>query len=796
MSMGVIGYWTSAMLRRRWRATVVFALIAGLTAGAVLGLWAAGRRSIGAYDRFVRYVDEPPLNLQFCAPDVTQEQFVDNGGLCPGPYDAGVEQAFISHLPHVTEVARTSIFPVEFDTGQQRFGAGLGATVGPGLVSWSGNPLVIHGHLPTAPDEMAVNEQAAAAAGVHAGSTITATPLSVTTFKPIGIPPQRLRIAGIVRFPVDLAAAEHTVGQVTGVAFTAPAWWAKWGGSVQPWGTEVQVRMQRGANPAPVVKAVQARWPGRYIHIVSNSYAATPTVRDAISYEAAAMTGLGIAVAFASIMFVGQALSRQVRREQADLPALRSLGLTRGQAATAAAARALPVAVGAAVIAVALAWASSVWTPIGLGRRAEPNLGLHPDELVYLVGGLGTFLAVLVCMTVPALLSRARSTRRAVSGTRLAGAAGLPPPGVAGVGMATARRRGGLPLGAALVGLASAVAIIVASAVIGVSLERVVHAPIRYGAPWDAVVQAQGDDDFVPGIRSSPDVLEAAAIYEQDGHVDGQPTSVVSIVALKATDPNAWMTITAGRAPDRDSEVALGARTMHALGVGIGDTVDLETDSSPGLRHLTVVGRAVFNDSASFEAGQGALVRPTLVNEPALSDNLDAVAVRLRPGVAPARALDGVVQAGAAWFGPSPPASVRNLERIRWLPWALASAVALLAAAAIAHALASSVGANRGDLAVLRSMGFTRRQVRAAAGWEALTLGAAALVLGVPVGLLLGTWGWARLMSRVGIIDHAAVPPIALIAVPAGVVALVLVLSIWPGQRAAQSAPGLALRAE
>jgi len=784
------------MLRRRWRATLVFALIAGLTSGAVLGLWAAGRRSIGAYGRFVQYVDEPPVNLQFCAPGVTQQQFVDDGGRCPGPYGAQDEQKYIAQLPQVANVATTSVFPVQFTIGQERFTAALGATVGRGLVSWPGNPLVIHGHLPTALDEMAVNEQAAAAAGVQVGSTVTIQPLSVTTYKPVGVAPQRLRVAGIVRFPVDLAVREHSVYQVTGVAFVSPVWWAKWGPSVQPWGTEVQVRVRRGANPAAILQAVQARWPGRYVHVVSNNEAATPTVRDAVGYEAAALTGLGVALAFAAIMFIGQGLSRQVRREQADLPALRSLGLSRGQAAMAAAARAAPVAAGAALVGVGLAWISSAWTPIGLGRRAEPTPGLRPDLLVYLVGGTATFLAVLGCMTVPTLFGRAQAARRAVSGTRLAGAAGLPPPGVAGVGMATARRRGGLPLGAALVGLTSAVAIIVASAVMGVSLKRLVDEPARYGAPWDAVVQPQGADDVLSPIKSSPDVAEAAAVYEDDGRVDGQPTSVISIVGLKASDASAWTTITAGRAPERDSEVALGAKTMHALHVGIGDTVDLETDPSPAVNRLTVVGRAVFNDSSSFEAGQGALVQPAIVNVPTLSDNLDVVAVRLRPGVSPAHALDGLEQRGAAWYAPSPPASVRNLQRIHWLPWALAIAVALLAAAAIAHALATSVGANRGDLAVLRSLGFTRRQVRGAAGWEALTLGGAALVLGVPLGLLLGTWGWDRLMGRVGIIDHAAVPPLALIAVPVGVIALVLVLSIWPGRRAAQWAPALALRAE
>jgi ABC-type lipoprotein release transport system permease subunit len=170
--------------------------------------------------------------------------------------------------------------------------------------------------------------------------------------------------------------------------------------------------------------------------------------------------------------------------------------------------------------------------------------------------------------------------------------------------------------------------------------------------------------------------------------------------------------------------------------------------------------------------------------------------VRVRPGVALATALHPFEQSGGRWDRPSPPTSVRNLERISWLPWALATAVAALALGALAHALAMSVRSNRRELAVVRSLGFTPRQVRRAAGWEAVVLALAALILGVPLGLLLGTSGWGVLMRGIGLRDGAAVPVVVIPLMLVGVVGLAVVSSAWPGWRAARARPASALRSE
>ena len=83
--------------------------------------------------------------------------------------------------------------------------------------------------------------------------------------------------------------------------------------------------------------------------------------------------------------------------------------------------------------------------------------------------------------------------------------------------------------------------------------------------------------------------------------------------------------------------------------------------------------------------------------------------------------------------GPAAPTDLVNFGRVQDMPLLLGislSALALLTIAhlllTIAHLLVTSVRRCRGDLAVLRVIGFTRGQVRAAVAWQAGTLACAA----------------------------------------------------------------------
>ena len=92
---------------------------------------------------------------------------------------------------------------------------------------------------------------------------------------------------------------------------------------------------------------------------------------------------------------------------------------------------------------------------------------------------------------------------------------------------------------------------------------------------------------------------------------------------------------------------------------------------------------------------------------------------------------------------------------------------AAVAMAVVAFRLAASQRMRRRDLAVLRALGVTRRQVRGAVRWEALGLGLAGILLGIPSGVAV-----------------------------AGLLSVALVASAWPASSASRLRPADVLPGE
>ena len=121
--------------------------------------------------------------------------------------------------------------------------------------------------------------------------------------------------------------------------------------------------------------------------------------------------------------------------------------------------------------------------------------------------------------------------------------------------------------------------------------------------------------------------------------------------------------------------------------------------------------------------------------------------VRLADGTDPSTVIARVpngfqdaAQTTTTWFTDAKPAEIRQLDAA--MPYLRGSLVvgyaALLAVAA--HALWTRARANRHDLAVLRAVGCTGRQLDAVTAWQALPAAVAALVIGIPLGIALGRW--------------------------------------------------------
>ena len=86
------------------------------------------------------------------------------------------------------------------------------------------------------------------------------------------------------------------------------------------------------------------------------------------------------------------------------------------------------------------------------------------------------------------------------------------------------------------------------------------------------------------------------------------------------------------------------------------------------------------------------------------------------------------------------------------------------------------------ELAVLKTLGFDRRQVRAAVAWQATTLATVGLVLGIPMGVLVGALVWRQVASGLGVVTTAPLPALALIAIVPCVLVAVNVIAFLPAR--------------
>jgi ABC-type lipoprotein release transport system permease subunit len=142
------------------------------------------------------------------------------------------------------------------------------------------------------------------------------------------------------------------------------------------------------------------------------------------------------------------------------------------------------------------------------------------------------------------------------------------------------------------------------------------------------------------------------------------------------------------------------------------------------------------------------------------------------------------------------PSDIKNYTGVRDTPLALGALLGLLAVGTLAHVLLTGVRRRRRDLAVLRTLGLLGSQMIRVVCWQASALTAAALLVGLPVGVLVGRWAWALFAGSAGVAGQADVPvALILLAVPATLL-LADLIAAGPGWAAARIRPALILRNE
>jgi ABC-type lipoprotein release transport system permease subunit len=530
----------------------------------------------------------------------------------------------------------------------------------------------------------------------------------------------------------------------------------------------------------------------------------TPKVERAIRAQATAVKIVALLILLATILVVGQALLRQAAAEARDDRVLRALGMQRDELRVLVLARGVLIGVVAALVALTVAILMSPLMPFGLARVAELDHGFHVDPLVVGLGVLCVVVGVVALRFVAAWrlsaagasgrVHRPSPVRRVLAHGRLAPSADM------GVRFALDPGRGESTsaVWTTVLGATMTIALLAGLWSFQTSLEHMLDTPRLYGWNWSVKSGAPALPDvsaaLVPAFSHDPVIAAFASGTVTQAELGLER---VDVMGMQQRQGRVAPTVIEGRLPRDPSEVMLGTRTLERAGLQLGDIAVLRLgNTAAGLR---IVGRALFPEFGDAGGlGNGVYMTFNGMRRMLPEARQNVFLLRYRDGT---DASSETAHLRAA-LDPLPtrssgePRGVQALSDISGLPALLGGVLALLAAATLAHTLISSVRRRRRDLAVLRTMGFVRRQVWWSVYWQTATLVGLALVIGIPLGALLGRFAWNVFAEDLGAIAEPRIawgPFLAL--VPVAFV-LALLVATAPAWLAARERPCAALRTE
>ena len=822
-----------ADVRRRWPALLSLAVLLGLIGGVVLTAAAGARRTDTAYPRLLTWAN------------ATQTDIVPEGNGIPADYFAA-----LARQPQVAAMTTAGVYSAVVSRRNQTNVTVMSSQDGAMGVTVD-RVKVLAGRLYDAksPGQAMVDQQLASIEHLTPGSALR---LYAVPNAPSGVPEYSkavtltYRVTGIVVFDDEIVPTGTNTAAPTALVswpFAAPTVASSLAG-----GYEAAVRLAPGASQTAFTAAA-AQLAGHYPDtagqiITINQADQINATERAIRPQAVALAVFAGLAGLIALAVIGQLLSRQLTLDAAEFPVLRALGVQRAALVALSLARLGLVTAAGAIVAVAVAVAASPLMPIGPARLAEPHPGLEVN-LVILGAGFWIIALLPLAVLVPPAWRAARQAQgplgvaepadRQSRPSRLAAALTHAGSVTGGAGVAMAFEPGhgrtAVPVRSALAGSVIAVAALAAAAVFGASLVGLVSTPHDYGQNWVQEVDFNFGSASGAQIAQVPKLLPSVSGYVAGNY--GQLTiggRIVPAIGLDQVRGGGYVTLLAGRAPAAANEIALGEQTLHAIGAHLGQTVPVTVNQvatgGPGIKHpMRIVGVAVLPafSRGSFTAtglGTGAVVRAALLSQGVLAQSHRATLgctttlicynfflLRYKPGAdlaAGAATLTAALHKTGCPVGSciipavadQRPGDIKNYASIRDTPLALAVVLAVLAIGTLAHVLLTGVRRRRRDLALLKTLGFTRRQVLGTVAWEASVLAAVALLIGLPLGVVAGRWAWALFANAAGVSAAPTVPlATVLLAIPATLLAANLIAAA-PGWEAARLRPALVLRTE
>jgi ABC-type lipoprotein release transport system permease subunit len=812
---------------RRWAGYVSVVLLIGMIGGLSMASIAGARRTQSSFTEFLASTNPSDL--------------VALTGLyqpAPTGYDPGLIKK-IAQLPYVTRVESEAGYEAAV-VGPNGYPLTSGPSgTGPMLTLYSSvdgvyfnmdRMVVLRGRMPNPArrNEVAMTADQARLLGVRLGGTfrlgVVGDAQSVSgcsrcrpTFRTV------VKLVGIVTTGGGLIVddTDRTALIIATPAFTRPLLNC----CVDPTLSFIQIAggtRHLAAVEADIARILPPKFPRE---IVLTSSAAEATAQRVIRPVAVALEIFGLIVALVALVISGQVIGRQLRLGADDLEVVRALGA--GPATTSV--DGLVGVVGAVVVgsvfAGLVAFALSPLAPIGPVRSVYPTPGFAWDATVI---GFGVLALVIVLSALAVTIGflqaphrvarrRGQNTARSSRVIRAATIAGLPVPAVCGIRFALVSGRGrqASPVRSAIVGAVVAVTVVVATLTVGSSLDTLVARPPLFGWNWSVALAAAGgvgvlpEKQMIQQLNHDPDVAAWSGVDFSQLQFDGLRVAVLGVNPGGAVAPP----LLSGHGLDSSNQVVLGAATLAQLHKRVGDTV-LVSNGATKTTTLRIVGTATmpaFGGAQHPELGTGAVLDYRLI--PAASRNLfnlpgggpNAVLVRFK---APAdRAtlkrlhqvtlvLEHAAQDSVEVISVQRPAEIANAGTLRATPTVLALALAAGAVMALGLTLIASVRRRRRDLALLKSLGFTQRQLAAAVAWQATVAGVIGLVVGIPLGIVSGRELWTLFAQSIHAVPDPSVPGLAVVLVGVGALVFANLVAVLPGRAAARTSAALVLRAE
>jgi putative ABC transport system permease protein len=333
---------------------------------------------------------------------------------------------------------------------------------------------------------------------------------------------------------------------------------------------------------------------------------------------------------------------------------------------------------------------------------------------------------------------------------------------------------------------------------------------------WSSTGKAEVSSDVLTRVRGLPEVEAAAGtILDMSGDANQAKILDKDGKAIQGNNPTFGLGVdpqdelfnpfrlVEGDWAAGPSQVVMDLNTADKYGFRLGDQVKVAGEGP--VHAYTLTGIAKFGDVDSLGGATIALFDVATARQVLDKTGFDAIAVAARDGVGTETLIDSIrtvlptnaqVRTGAEQAEEDGEGVGEFVTFIRYFLLAFGGIALFVGAFVIFNTLSITVAQRTKELATLRTLGASRRQVLRSVVLEGFVLGVVASAIGLALGVLLAK-GLTALFSALDLsmpqADMVFRPRTVVVAMLTGTL-VTLVASVWPAVRATRIAPIAAVR--